>query len=976
MEVYCSPNTEDIEEFLKNKVNTTLNNSNKILHIVPTMILLRRRIRFYRFLLGPNLNLKNVSRAKHKEVRAEIRRWVGIYEVDEFIRSLVYQSGMEVLSKTESAVILERVLKANPDTNDLSWLTMIPHLIELFRELALTGLSVLELKECGSSERWKQVIDIYATYLEETEGALDFGQAGRMLLQEKSFHEYDELVMDGSFLPILGKHHLLIEKFKNDGKNVTFLLPCDLSVPNHPAFEAIFKAYEPYVPREQWQSIQQPRPASFFVDRFPKLIFTETASTHLDQSFSLTKFYSVEDELTYIVQRIAGLAKKNVNLKKIAIITPQFMEIRPLVREMLEQYGVPSDVPRRPLLHLPQGRALKSLYDISLDPRGRGEPYLDLDMVRVIMHGNVIKGSPELVDVLENLAAFFTDCTVFDDWYRCIDSLIEVKEMVNKEEHLYHPVAWTTREELTGLRKIISRIQDVSKQLISGPTDTINNHVQNLLRFLKTDENLIPFDEELLERLESISRLLDVQNRLTINSLEFGARLTALFVEQEGDVIEVTSQDETELALEAPMVTVTGPGNVEFQRYDYVFLCRFTQDMYPEVATLPWPMTSEVQANILAKTTENKIMTGKDLDEFYTGRALYHIYSAMNAAKVQLNVSYSQVHEGMNLTPAHYLHDIARVIGLEEEEESEDKPSKTIEEVLEEAKVLRRPSLVKEVLEEPPAESSLEPITDKIFTVEDVAIYQYCPRRLYLQKKHPEHLMYKSEFHLQSYAASFLYGAALKKMIKDYSKPMSVDIESGKIKNKLLRNASQYRQEAEKEVRPLFPFSRRLWATVRLQADLFLQSLIRLVFEHDYVKEQLNQGNISIRLQWRLIDRQEEIRVNDFIFQARQELEIQYNNARKYYLSTSNRQEFLYFTSRNELEREAMEKIKDWYFELKRHFFRKDSWAIKQLQHFVDMVKANEFPKQVGGHCMYCPYQHICQERNVSNAYVRAEESN
>ena len=81
LEIYCSPHTEDVEDVLLNHINI----KTKVLHLVPTMILYRRRYGFYKKCI-PSLD----------EVKAQDE--LQLNEFNRFIRREIYKKKYDVLS--------------------------------------------------------------------------------------------------------------------------------------------------------------------------------------------------------------------------------------------------------------------------------------------------------------------------------------------------------------------------------------------------------------------------------------------------------------------------------------------------------------------------------------------------------------------------------------------------------------------------------------------------------------------------------------------------------------------------------------------------------------------------------------------------------------------------------------------------------------------------------------------------------------
>ncbi|QYR20989.1 hypothetical protein KZ483_25155 [Paenibacillus sp. sptzw28] len=969
MNILCSPNTEDIESYLQKRL--VIRQKATQLHIVPTLILYRRRLKFY--ISKYKNQFQNKLRDEGFKTEQEIReKHVALFEMDQWIKELVYANASTTLSKSESIVILERIMKQNEETNHLSWLSVSNELSNTFTELSLTGLNISTLRTFDDAKKWQQSLNIYESYLNELheKQLLDYGLAANQRLNEFDALEFDELILDGAFLPLNAKHQRLIDIFVSQKKEVTILLPYDLQTPDQPATEAIVNVYENILPKSKWESVQQSKSNSFFIDRLPKNIFRDVLYTNLDNSFALMRFPTLEEELSYILRQIYVLVKyKEVSPKQVVIITPNAMELRPLIREISEQNDLKVRLPRRPFMHLAQGKAIKYLYDIQTDIRKLSETYLNISMFKIFLGGSLLKCETALSEQFEKLESFFADCTSIEEWTAGFQSLLNTKEQMDAEKYPHHPVNTVSKEQLEEIDAIVKQIESASKYLSSISPRTVKDHVEALISFIRSDARFVALEESIWNRLSKITESLGTQERIEINAFEFGERISALFAEQEefedGDKANVEN-DEDDIYLNREIL-VTGPNNVEFQRYDYVFVCRFTQDMYPEPKIFDWLITKEIEQKILKQTTYFKPDTTKQLERFYLNRSLYHIYLMFCAAKTQITVSYSQIDNGITLTPAHYLHDVAKVFGLEEGNKLENKKAPNLEDLLIQSRVLKCPSSIKPLKEDDVfnrAEIRKE-LFDRHFTVEELTVYKYCPRRFYYQKKYQSENVYTQLFHIQSYASSCLYEKSVELLATSEPDAIPESIDVKRQYNRLLNKVKSYRADAEEYVRPLFPLSNRIWHNITSQTDFFLSTLIHWVFDNPYVREYRKAGNNHITIQFFLTDKQKQIRLDGFTFTATKELEVQYNHSEIHRYSISNRKDILAFSSNDHDEKEQMKEIKEWYDRFKRSFYNDSATATSTLTEVISNIQSGKFDKNAGGHCKYCTFNKFCHEREV-----------
>lgn len=974
MEILCSPHTEDIETYLGTK--DIINQ--RYLHLTPTMILFRRRVRFY---IGTDV-LKRAIRQNqviNQDMKPEekVRQYVHVFEINKFVKTLGQSAAERVLNKSEATVLLERVLNENPATNNPSWSSEMLDLFELFSEFSLSGLSPLALRGLDTGSKWQLVLSLYEAYLAEVKalGAYDIALICRKQLESLDVSDYSELILDGAFLPLTPVLQVIIEKFRAHGKPITILLPFDLEHSDHPALKAITRVYQNLKPKTEWVSIQAKTSDAFFINRLPKLVFRNEKPTHLDASFEVLRFQTVEEELHYIMRKIYVLIKyKGVEPKQIVLVTPGAMEIRPLIREISEQNDLRVHLPKRPLLHLNQGRAIKHLYDIRVDPRKETDTYLTSKILKVFLDDSILRHSPNLLHAFEKTEVFFEECLSVANFTAKFKDLQHAKGLL-EDRHDQHPMHSVTITQLDELQSIVRFLSDMSESLVSTPAALVSEHVQHLISRLQSDKRFRELDADIWDRIQSINEVASGQRNLPISGTEFGKRVSTLFSETEefepgGQPIE----DETDIDLKREIL-VTGPNNIEFQRYDYVFLCRFTQDVYPEPKRYNWLKTKQVEQMLLQRTTAFKVLDTKALDLFYMDRGMYHVYLALCAPRTQLTISYAKMDNGQPLTPAHYLHDIARTFGVEEGNRLVNKNETTLEQLLEHHSILKSPSRYSQEKAASVGTPTTWHLSERVFTAEDVAVFHYCPRRFYYQSKHPQEHVYNQLFHLQSYATSCLYEKAIELFVQEETFPITESLDTKKELNRLLAVIIKRRIEAEKTVRPLFPLEHRFWHNIRVQTDFFLKSLLLQIFDGDFVRDYRQRGNSMIKLQMSISNQDDLFQLGDFTFSSIRELGVQYLSLKTHRYSISNRKDILSFFSSDYDEKETMEEMKRWYIMFKREFKKQTPVVMKALENVIDGITTSSYPKITGGHCMYCSFNKICHEREVIHANYRTTSS-
>lgn len=939
LEILCSPNTRDIEQWIKK--HFTFNNRKKILHIVPTLILYRRRLQFYR-----SENRGEFYNLEIKEVEKKLReKYVGLYEMDRFLQDLVMKSDLTVLSKRESSIIIERILSENPHTNNLAWKLSVTDLSDCFLTLSQTGLSIEQIRKLDYSDSWQFICDLYEQYITllSKNKLLDFGKATVQLIQEHDFNDFEMLLLDGAFLPILPKHQMLINRFKSLNKPIKCFLPVDLDIEQHPAFEAIKKTYGSFLPVSSWQSIKGEKIELNVAQKLSKSIFHSKIKDVDDYSVQIVRFTSQEEELDRIVERAAQLIQqKATKAHKIAIITPNPMELRPVVRELSEMYKLKVEVPERPLIQLPHGRAINNLLKIYTDDQieALGVAHIfDIEIFADLLHANLFKDFEDLIRPFEILKSFFEDCKSFSEWYNTLEQLINAKSQLT-EEFLHHPLYYVTEKELLRLKKAVQIVEKVSLDLISCSEMTFRDHMQEMISYIQNSPFISCIDREIETRLLAIADDLSSHQHLLVNRKEFAKRIHAIMTDKEYEKMDNKDLDK---------ILVTGPNNVEFQEYDYIFLTRFTQNMYPEAIKHRWPINLSIERNILNQMTNQNFPDDTSLVYYYLDRSIYHFYVALSAAKKRLTISYSKFEDGIELSPSHYLNDIASCFGIEEDSTNKNE---TVEDLLIRAGLLFEGSKTAQQ-----SNIKIKPIETKplgqdiVITIEDIAVYRFCPRRFYYEKTLSVEHVYRTIFHLQNFAISYLYEETVKKLVEKFQ-----TLSAGNL-DKIERSFPDLIREAEFKIRPFFPIGQRFWEDVKIRTNVHLSNLIKRILSQTDHKS----AKLSLKTQ------SHTIKIDSYTFYGERQLQVRYGTAVHYYSIKNLRKILSFHTNDHQDEQQRLKEIKDDYFNLLSNFCRKEPVAEESLRDYARKFATNQFPKNVGSHCNYCAFQKACKEKEIQN---------
>ncbi|WP_241762348.1 hypothetical protein [Anoxybacillus flavithermus] len=870
--------------------------------------------------------------------------------MDQFLQDFIIKSNLPVISKRESSIIIERLLSENKHTNNLAWKLSLTDICDCFLMLSQTGLDVGQIRDLDHTDSWQIVCDLYETYEKELSRnkLLDFGQASIRLIQEYDFNDFEMLILDGAFLPILPKHQMLIDRFRFLEKPIKCFLPIDLDIEQHPAFEAIKKTYGNFVPFSSWQSIRQERMDLNVAQKLSRSIFHSKIKEIDDNSVQIVRFTSEEEEFDRIVERAAQLVQqKGIKARKIAIITPNPMELRPLVRELSEIYGLNVMVPERPLIQLPHGRAIGALFKIRTDDQIEAlgiDHIFDVNIFSDLLYTNLFENFETLIKPFETLKAFFEDLKSFDEWYSKIEQLINAKYQITGDFY-HHPLYHVSEEELLHLKNAIQIVERVSLELTSGDEMTFQNHMNEMILYIQELPFTSHIDSEIEARLRTIANDLSLHQRLLVSRKEFGKRIHAILTDKG---YEQMDNEENHL----DKIIVTGPNNVEFQEYDYVFLTRFTQNMYPEAIKHRWPSNLTIERNILNQTTEQHFPNDTSLVYYYLDRSIYHFYVALSAAKKGLTITYSKFEDGIELSPSHYLNDIASCFGIEENDSNR---GETIEDLLIRAELLWEGSKLNPEINTTPKPIQTKPLDyNTIITIEDIAVYRFCPRRFYYEKTLSSEHIYSTVFHLQNFAVSYLYEEAVVRLVEKFP-----TISIGTLE-KIRKSIPSLICEAEQKVKILFPIGQRFWEDVKIRTTVHLSSLIeRILSQTDH-----KHANLSLKTQ------KHTVKIDSYMFYGERQLQVEYPTISHYYAIKNMRKILSFHTNDHRDEQKRLKEIKEDYFNLLSNFCRKEPVAEASLHEYARKFKTNHFPKNIGAHCNYCAFQKACREKEIQGNEV------
>src|SRR5699024_1987875 len=114
------------------------------------------------------------------------------------------------------------------------------------------------------------------------------------------------------------------------------------------------------------------------------------------------------------------------------------------------------------------------------------------------------------------------------------------------------------------------------------------------------------------EMLAGYMSYVEINEDLEISSMEFGLKIQSILNDPNiNDEYEDINEDEIF------DITITGINNIEYQEYEYIFMIRFSQSVYPELPDARWPLSLETEFEILKKSAGFSGNNYNDLMDFY-----------------------------------------------------------------------------------------------------------------------------------------------------------------------------------------------------------------------------------------------------------------------------------------------------------------------------------------------------------------------
>lgn len=923
VELFYTSSSNDVNDYLLDKYKS----GKKILHLTPTRILESHRKKFI-WLRMKRLQIQELDIDKY------------IFEFNRWIKLFVKNKQTELLTRSEVLILIKRAVQKVCSHSE-EWVSISANLVYLFMTFRSSNLGVEEISKFSSEESWKTVIEIYQEYLKLAGNSLDIYSSFIDCVQNEDFYKYDELIMDGPFLFFSHLHERLINRFKQLGKKVTFIVPFEKSGHEiNPAYKIIRKVYSIYVPENKWKRIGKMIDSdSSYLSHAPRILFTDKV-TFRDESISFYQFNSIEQEISHIIRLISkSKDRQQISFRDVAIISPQSKKLRPMVKEIAEQYELACNTENNKIKRLTTLDFIRILFGSKIDLRKRNDKdFLDINLFKRILNTDWKEGGKDSLPSFEKIETFFEGLENIDKWIKQFNKLNEIYKHIDYSDYFYHPLKGVSEKELDLWRAILIEIKGFQEQLFDSSekyfaeyVDSLKGIISELEARTKTSQDDYFFFGEVNNFLKEFIRFSLESIQIKMTAEEF-ADLLIQFVSG-----EIQIEEESEGVNEGNKLMVTSLHNIIYKEYKEVYVMQFDQNYYPYYEEYDWPMNADLEAAILSVTTNLKVKNGKEMQKLHANRFRYYFYCLFHSAKKCIRFSFSNDSFGKQTYPSPYFLEIIRSIGIDV-----IKKTDLLLEQLVQKQILHKImgyESHKYVEEEPKQYSIINQIPDRL-NFADLTTYRLCARRFYYLINDPSSNVFINEFQLGFYLARKVYKKAICLLVNLY-KERSITRNMSKNLIKLI--PKKIKQILDEE-RKWIPLREDLVNQAGYYAKLFAENLFKQIFAHNTEVEFLGYRSGEKFVIY--LDEGQRVTVNKPSYVLTKIFKSNY----PYYVDDFDA--FLVWTSIKDEEPQ----FASWYMEKRKKI--SDS-EIKSM--IGEALKVNFLNRNQSEICNYCPYVNRCK---------------
>jgi len=485
--------------------------------------------------------------------------------------------------------------------------------------------------------------------------------------------------------------------------------------------------------------------------RLQNQLFTDALSVEHegDGTLNLRAYGHLHEEVNAALLLVQARLAAGIRPEHIVLVTRDPERYRAVLAEQAALLGIELSLhlPPRALLLTPTGRFILTLYGVW----NRGVFHLMPEQFETVLRSGWL-GTPARIsarvfaDVQHQV---FSRCQTLPSWRDALHILGELIESGPPAPRT--PVATVTRDHLTLWHGALNTIEALSTRLFSSGEQSIQAHVQHLLRELDglPTAQTLEEERELLAQLRAALEELTTYSSLNLSGEEFGEVISGLVRQRE----DAPDLDETEPP--AGRVPVVAPESLDGAVRPVVIYLGLDNRKVPRLQASAWPF-------------QDPQLPAQQVKERYLFLAV------VRAAAKELHLSYAMADEKDRYTPSIFFTDISRLL-------QRGVPS---------------PPTHSPRVASPADQVDAAPVNRPVYTLDELFHFGLCPARYRLERLSPSAGVYGNAFQVGFLAQGHWLDGLWTSLI--YERP----VRSGK---ELTATLERARIQTEAAARQAFP---------------------------------------------------------------------------------------------------------------------------------------------------------------------------
>ncbi|RPF10202.1 nuclease-like protein [Vibrio crassostreae] len=585
--------------------------------------------------------------------------------------------GQEVLSKTDTIILLRRIIDAEFSDDEVRRKQLNADVYELYDKMLELDSAEIDLsnsyirKEAKCSWTSNTSFELFSHLKSQLDKALSDHDkhsfsctSTKAILQwiKEDYVPHPTIIMEG-FTRITPIQKQYIDRCLEFGSTVVFIYSYDenqawgFSNQDHivSAFENVDTEVLPFneLPLDKFFELGSLKGELFSLENIIKNKVRSEPDSYCysskDGTVTATEYNFISQEIDSVCESIKKQVAINGNgQKKIAIVTRDLGTYAPLFISKLQndpQLSQYLDLPQRKLLQTPFGRFILSLYKI-----------WDHDNERLFMDSDtfsdIIASGWLGINLRESLASFefikplFKHCETLNQWHKVLtrpydiphdeSSRFPLASLINPTELFKQ---WNGA--LQQLHKVCERIFDKGK----GNLD-IAQHIslleQELVRFLE-DNPVSGIESTLLKQLKTVFKELENTESITLSHQEFGSIINSLTKTEE----QMTDEHDNNWEHDKTQIKIVMPESIDglmtngSNGYDIVYYVGADNQRLPKRPSQDWLFDRKALLGDLEVNDSNKFERYLFLSVFRSAKEQFHLsYSCFDGSQTNGKSTY------------------------------------------------------------------------------------------------------------------------------------------------------------------------------------------------------------------------------------------------------------------------------------------------------------------------------------------------